>query len=577
MTTPRTATALALAFALAAVHCGGGDDGGSTGDGANGAPSADVAPAVKDNSPGTLVITSPARAAFIAAKGATPVDVTGTGGHAGLTVNGAPADVAADGSFHATVTPTVGLNVVVVADPQGSVATSFLYGDFHPVTEAIPRGVAVDIAAAGMNGSGTTVTTLVNATLADKDLLGSVRGQTFHGSGPAGSSWSFHVSGTHYARAQATLGPRTGGANVSASMGQVVVNGTLSVHELFVTVSHGVTMTADAARVAGALDLSVNRGSGAVGATMPSPSTSLAGFRYDSNNFGFPCCIDSAVTGFLRPRVEAAFRNGVREKTSQAMELTLASLHLPSQVAVPLMPPVALDARFDGGEFDTKGARLTSQVRFGKAFDKAQPGAAAPGWIHLDGSLANPTFASPYGVTVAIDAINQLLFASWGAGGLARDLAAPNAPLADAHVSAALPPVVTPTPDGALTLGLGEITVKADLDGKPVTVAATVVQTVAPDVKGENLVLTPKGAPTVTITWFDAAGLPDAARTFVVSAAQDELAQAMKPIAIPLPKIAAGRVASAYAGKSFGLGDAASSVRADQARVELRGKLVVVP
>src|SRR5690348_8380653 len=70
---------------------------------------------IVEGHPRTLVIGSPARAAFIEASNQ-PVVVRGKGATAALTVNGEPADVAPDGSFRAQITPKVGLNVVVLAD-----------------------------------------------------------------------------------------------------------------------------------------------------------------------------------------------------------------------------------------------------------------------------------------------------------------------------------------------------------------------------------------------------------------------------------------------------------------------------
>jgi len=451
-----------------------------------------------------------------------------------------------------------------------------MYGHFSPLTESIPHAVAVDIGAAGINGQGTTLTSVLNEALADKDLLAGIRGQTFSGHGPVGATWKFKVSNTHYARAAVGLNPRDGGANVSATVRNVVVTGTLSIHALFLSVSHTVTMTMDAATVAGALNVSVNEETGVLNATMPQPTTRIAGFRYDSNNLGLPCCVDTAITHFLAPRVQSAFREGVREKVASTMKVSLASLHLPGELQLPAgMPAVALESKFDGGQFEAKGARITASMRFGKPFEPTELGAKAPGWLHLDGALADATYQSPYGVSVSLDAINQLLFAVWGTGAFARDVP-DSAPITQIHVDAAFPPVVVPGEGNTLKIALGELKVRAALQGKPFTVAVSIVQDVVPTVTKQALVLTPKGAPTVSITWLDAHDMPDSTKSFLGATAQDQLAKAIKPVRIPLPKMDVGRVASAFAGQSLAVVSPTLDLAPDQNRISLAGKLALV-
>src|SRR4051812_15326276 len=67
---------------------------------------------IVENEPGALVITSPARGAFLVDDGKA-VEVRGTGATPGITVNGAAAEVAPDGSFRTTVKPSPGLNLVI--------------------------------------------------------------------------------------------------------------------------------------------------------------------------------------------------------------------------------------------------------------------------------------------------------------------------------------------------------------------------------------------------------------------------------------------------------------------------------
>ncbi len=82
-----------------------------------------------ENAEGALVITSPARAAFLTAP--ERVVVRGTGATKALRVNGVPATVAADGTFEAPFEPLKGLNLIVAVDGDRRAESPFLWGPTH--------------------------------------------------------------------------------------------------------------------------------------------------------------------------------------------------------------------------------------------------------------------------------------------------------------------------------------------------------------------------------------------------------------------------------------------------------------
>src|SRR5687767_13777412 len=108
----------AMVVASVAANCGGGGS-GSDDEKAPAPPGAGGGPAAPERKPAksvsSLVITSPARGAFVPANAEGAVLVEGRGAKPGLTINGEAVEVAADGTFRRSVGVTPGLNVVHAA------------------------------------------------------------------------------------------------------------------------------------------------------------------------------------------------------------------------------------------------------------------------------------------------------------------------------------------------------------------------------------------------------------------------------------------------------------------------------
>ena len=573
------AFARASLFGLAAVfalHCGHGGGDQPSGDG------------VQDNKPGDLVITSPARAAFLerpSGVGAdAPVTVTGTGATPALTIDGAPATVAADGSFKATVKPTIGLNVIVAVDGDNRLETPFLYGHFRGAQEPVSQAVALDLNAAAIAGGGSdktmaSVTSIVNDAVSQKDLLQALRGQTFKGSAPLGGSWSYKVTGGKYAGVTIALDPLLGNVRASADVDNLEIDGTLTVTYLGHDFGGPVKMTADKAVVSGNVGLAVTGSNGTMKGSMPTAEVTLQGFHYDSNNAGFPCCVDSAMTDYLKPKVTDAVKSAVQQHLPDALAFTLSGLHVPSSLDLSgagVTKPVPLSAQFDGVELDADGATISAQLLFGATFDPGSPGAKAPGALALD-VLSTGTGArtSPAGISVSFDAINQLFFAMWGSGGLARSLP-DTAPLTDITIDPQLPPLLMPTADGGVQVALGELVVNAKLSGNAFTAAASITQEITPSSDATTLVLKPKGDPTLSVTWLKADSFPDSTRSLIIAAAKDNMGKILKPVSIPIPTIGLDALGSTFTGKSLALTSPTLTVDHDAARVGLQGQMSVV-
>src|SRR5579859_1197345 len=185
-----------------------------------------------ENDPGTLVITAPARGAYVPTSGSALITVTGSGASPALTLDGQPVQVNSDGTFQATIACSVGFNLVQAVDGANRLDVPFLYGDFRPPSQEVGQAIAVRVNATGFDGpasSDLTLSAIANAALADHDLLSAVEGQTFSGSLPAGASYTFVVTGTHYGATSVHLSPGPSSLSVTGSVANVEVDGNLTV------------------------------------------------------------------------------------------------------------------------------------------------------------------------------------------------------------------------------------------------------------------------------------------------------------------------------------------------------------
>lgn len=560
---------VATALALSAVHCSSEE------------PAPKPADEITEAHPGALVITSPERGAFIegATDGSASIEVRGTGASSELTINGQRAEVAAEGSFHVTMRPSVGLNLVVAVDGESRLESPFLFGHFVAADKPVPHAIALDIGAQALSGAApaASLSTIVNRALTGRDLMAAVKGQTFSGS-VLGGNYKFQVADGKYAGASVKLATAPKGIGVVATVTAVEVNGTLTLTVLGKSYSRPVKITADSATVDGDAELTVDT-AGALKGAMPAAEATLDDFRVDTNDAGFPCCVDTIASTVLRPKVEEAIRDGVREQVPKALALTLDGLGLPKSLDLSVAgigEPLGLETKFDGSSFDTGGGFLSASALFGGRFAAGTPGAKAPGWLQLgdDRPLRSSRPAS-LAVSFSVDAVNQLLFSAWGTGTLGRTL--PDmAPLTGAKLTPGLPPVVTVADGGVLRIALGEVIVEGTLSEKPITAAVTVMQDIVPGSEGDVLVLTPKGEPTIAITWLEADDVADSVKRIVGIAAKEQLGKVLKPVRLPLPKIALDKLGPGFAGESLAVGAPAVSVDRTAARVGVAGSVSLV-
>lgn len=559
---------MAALVTVGAVHCSSDEPKKSDG--------------VTDNHPGSLVITAPERAAFIEGDDGTEVEVKGTGASqsAELTINGERVDVAADGSFHGRIVARRGLNVINAVNGDAKLDAPFLFGHFAKQGTPIKEAAALNVGVGALNGQApaTSFSSIANTFLAKQDLISKVKGQTLNGD-VLGAKWSFKVTNAKYETVNVGFHPAAKGVDVRAAIKKIVVDGTLAMDVLVKKYSGPVKLTADQALVSGNALLALEKGE-ALSVGMPAAEAKLEAFKIDSNNVGFPCCVDEIASGFLGPMIEKALGDQIKEQIPSALELTLDGIGLPKQIDVPSLgiAPIPIDAKFDSVEFDLGGGTLTAALLFGSgSFEASMPGSRAPGWLQLGQPLARPSRAgaSPFAISLSVDAVNQLLFTAWGMGSITRTLP-DTPPVTGLKIDPKLPPVITVAEGGALRLGLGEVVVDATLGSTPFTAALTVLQDVEPKTDPAGLMLQMRGEPKISITWLKADEVADGVRTIITGAVNDQLKKLLKPITIPIPKISLEKLGEGFAGQSIAITTSSLEVDRSAARLKVGGSLALV-
>ena len=557
----------AAAIAFSALNCASGED-----------PSGvEGAATVRDNIPGTLVITSPERAAFIA-KTDGALEIVGTGASTALTVNGKSVKVDADGSFKARMIPEPGLNVIVAVDGDSRLETPFVYGNFAPFDEQVPHAVAVNVGAKAIHGAPpvASLTTIANMVLKDQNLVGLLEGQNFAGEF-AGANFNYRIDRATVGAMRIDLDTSASGLGVKAVVDRLAVKGNLTIRFGF-TKTDDVTISVNKGTVTGDAKLAVN--DGVIGGEVPDAEVKIDGFKYDSNNAGFPCCVDGIITNVIQGRIEGVLRDAIRNEVPKAVKLTLEGMGLPTELdltGIGFAKPIPLASRFDSLDFSTDGGTLTASLLFGRTFEPNEPGSRAPGWLKLgDASLARKmTVGDGLGVSFSLDSINQLFFALWGSGSLARPM--PNFdPLSDIQITPELPPMISVTEAGAVRVALGEVKLRAKLSGNPFTAAISIMQDVLPSVEEQTLTLTPQGEPLLSITWLDADAVPEGLRKVVVGVAKGQIATYLKPFHFPIPDIALDALGPSFRDHSLAIQAPKLDIDGPAARLALSGEMLMV-
>jgi hypothetical protein len=538
---------LVLAFGLASAACA-----------SEGAP-AEETPA--ESVPSALVITSPARAAFLHSN--ETVVVRGTGATKALRVNGSAALVNADGTFEAKMEPLRGLNVIVAIDGERTVEQPFLWGDYAPADKPVASAVAFDLGPQGFYSAppGASLSSLATAALTDKNLAQALVGTKQSGNA-AGVSYSYEVTGATYGAAAVKLVPAAGGPDVNVTVTNLVVDGLLTIGSAS---PKPVQITASEAIVTGIVKLALDE-NGKLAATMPDAAATLNGFQFDSGNF----LLDLAISAVLKGEVEKQMVKSIKEEVPKALSGALDGIALPNELdlsAIGVTTPVKITSKYDAVLFDQAGGTLSMQALFGDKPAPGSPGALAPGSLVLGGTFAlGKARPASIGLSLALDGLNQLLFSAWGTGSISFKAA-------DMNLQPKMPPVVMLDDQGSLVFALGEVIVQREGATEPMA-AVTIRQKLEGATEPESLVLAPVGEPQLSITWISIG--PGPGRDLILGAAKGQLQKALKPVKIPIPKIALDGMSPSLAGQSLVVANTKVSVSESAARLSAAGVMTIM-
>jgi hypothetical protein len=531
--------------------------------------------------PVAFQIVSPGRAAFVSSSNGNNVEVKGVGASPGLTFNGKPLPVAADGSFETTLVADEGLNVMQAEDSSGSLASAFLFGRFIAPDKAIPGAVKVRINPEGFKSSDASVASisrLAGLAFGSIDLLAALKGKTFMGTF-SGGSWSFAVKSATYGGSTVQFTPQAGGGAFIASLSNVDVKGVLSVDFAY-TQTDNATIHIDAAIVSGDIEAGLSKGALAVSGS--NITTKFNGFTYDSNNAGFPCCVDDILSKFMKSNVEAAVQEKVAEVLASKVAFALNDFGLPESIDLSSKGfPVTLgiEQAFDGASFTENGAELSASLRFSATAGAGARALGAPGWLELGSKPLALGTSTPHAISIALDALNQALFAVWSADGL-TSTRENVASLGKVTLAPKLPPVLKLTNDGKIEASAGEVFMNATIGGKPVVASVSVVQVVEPVLDGDKgaLRLSPSQPAEVYVSWLKADDVAPAVKALLEALVKEQIPDMLASVTFPLPSVPLANFAPSLAGTVAAVSkDAVISLDANSNRARIEGALVLVP
>jgi len=536
-----------------------------------------------DNEPGDLLVTSPARASFISATAAGTVIVQGQGATDELLIDGTPVTPAADGSFSTTVKAVRGLNLIRLVDGPSALDVPFLYGDFAKPTEVVPAALGLRVNALGFadpDPAKLSVTNLAQHALDDVDLLASLQGAVFSGK-ESPAKYKFTVTHASYGGASLHFAPRAGGVAVSASLSKLRVEGKLEVKVILLKHTDNVVLSAEAIHVNGNIDASFADGGDQdahLKASASGVQTNVVKFKYDSNNAGFPCCVDSIITKILRPKVRDAVQSAVQKEASRSVSLGLSDFGLPDQIdlsSAGLNAVLSTQQQLAGAQFDAEGAMVSVAAGIEAAGMEAGSGASAPGWLKVGGAPQPMATTTAFGIAVSLDTLNQALFAIWAQGGFEMDVDDVKV-VTEIHIAPMLPPVLLAAPQGKLTAGLGEVVVTGKVGGNSFKAAINVLDDVAASIDGEasSLVLSMSAQPTISVTWLEAEALNESLRIIIGGVLEGYLPTLLAPL--PLPSIPLDAVATSFADSVATLGpDTTLKISDASHRASIYGSLLI--
>jgi len=581
---------LVMLAACSGTIRGGDGEGGAGGD--DGYPDGNLPDGDEPVTPSgqALIIDAPARGAMIEGTADGTVEVRGRvldPESGSLTIDGEEVEVAADGAFATEVPARVGGNVIVAelgGFPGARAQRSFLYGSFAAADAFVPSAAGLRINREGFDdgdGEIDDISALVAAALTERDLIKLL---------PASYSFSMAVVGTvKVDLTERTAGPpdvdltpRAGGLTAVVRLPNVRVRHKLTFNCAITTCTPTGTATADAIEVSIQLDLSLD--GEVLHAASHDARIEVVGFHNDED--GVLASVAQSVVEFFVPdlehRIEQLLQPAVADAASADTSVALGGLSVPAtlDLAPALDAQIELTQALDAVDFQDSGAVVGLAIRARADFADGDPGASAPGWLQLGGDGAGDyRLEPPFGASLALDLVNQILFATWGQGGLAREL--PDlADLGAVQVTALAPPVIEPEGDGGgVRILMGDLQVDGTLDGAPVTIVCSLLvhAELSVDAAAQRAVISLADEPRLYAELVEG---PDGVAGTLFTALVEQLApaavsQLVGSVALPVPSLPLDPVAASLAGKEMRIAPPAELVTGEPpARMTLYGRFL---
>ena len=439
----------ALMLAACAFHSGGdGDDSGSDG---SGAP------------PATLVVTSPARGTTTTASTVT-VAGTVTGDGVKVTIDGADAPVAADGSFSATVPVTAGIAILQTAatDANGTELTdvrAVLAGPLAPSDGTHASSLAARASATALTAIGNAVA--ADAKTVDYTTAAQALNPVYDNTGCLGAV--IDITSISLSNVGVTLAPQASALATNVTISNLVVKLHADYEVACIGGSTDITVTSTAAHIAGDLGASVS--GGALATTLPAVTVTLDGF--DLQVSGVPSEIVDLFNSHVQTAVQNALASMIQSKVPPIANGKLAGLVTSGFSTTLLGAATKLTIA-------PSAASITADGLYVAADAKVDVTGGGSGMFLTTQSPVSPALvASTHGLGIALscDLANDLLAGLWAAGAFDKSV-----PIADLSIGAvlldqkaaqvalklSLPPTASADGSGALQLALGDALVDVE-------------------------------------------------------------------------------------------------------------------
>lgn len=411
----------------------------------------------------TLTMISPDRGTFV--EGAT-VAVLGRvrdDGPVRVTVNGADAAIAADGSFRATLVAPPGLAIIethAIDDTGHDVrdVRSVLAGSSASSDGSSRAPIGVRLGRGGLRALGKALG--ASAAAIDFTATAQALNPVYDRGGCLGARAD--IAKMSVGKIEVALTPRPGAIEIDVVVADVVV--ALDVHYKVACIGGTTKMTVrTSARVRG--DLRAALADRRIQTSLPAAIVVLDDFRVDIG--AIPRPIEDLVRGTIRAGVETTVKKAIESKVPQLADAKLAELLAAPPTPSLLGHDLKIDVVPRRLELSATGVFVAADTAL------VISGGEGGRYVSTPAALAGGATEQDLGVWIAADTINQLLGGLWAARAFERTVpitaVGPLAMLLDdkvrtIEVAMSLPPTVSTA--AVLELAIGDLIVTTrDADG----------------------------------------------------------------------------------------------------------------